>query len=96
MIPTAGKLRRWLHLTAVEEVVPRQPPRQAAIEEVEPPPAPELAVAPPHMPQAGSSAEATRLARVQARLHTPGALRDAIVVKEILDRPLALRRGRNS
>ncbi len=34
------------------------------------------------------------LARIRARLDTPDALREAFVIKEILDRPLARRRAR--
>ena len=34
------------------------------------------------------------MARIRARLSTPDALREAFVIKEILDRPLARRRAR--
>ena len=47
--------------------------------------------APPHSPAAPTSLLSRR---VRAHLHTPDALREAFVVKELLDRPLGLRRGR--
>lgn len=49
--------------------------------------------APPHPHTSSASLLSERL---RARLRTPDALREAFVVKEILDRPLARRRGRNA
>ena len=46
----------------------------------------------PHRPRAPS--ESPLPERIRARLRTPDALREAFVVKEILDRPLARRRRR--
>ncbi len=65
-----------------------------ASEDVEPKPPREPPAAPPPMPRAGFPAEGTFSARLRARLRTPNSLREAFVVKEILDRPVALRRGR--
>ena len=45
-------------------------------------------------PYAHSSTTHALSAHLRARLGTPDALREAFVVKEILDRPLARRRGR--
>ena len=61
-------------------------------------PAPEAAsghrrsppAAPPRRPHAPSGSPLSE--RVRARLRTPDALREAFVVKEVLDRPLARRR----
>ena len=44
---------------------------------------------PPHLP---ASPESLLSERIHARLRTPDALREAFVVKEILDRPLGRRR----
>ena len=41
-----------------------------------------------------SAAARAREAAFRARLHDPAALREAILLKEILDRPVALRRRR--
>ena len=46
------------------------------------------------LPYAHSSTTHALSAHIRARLGTPDALREAFVVKEILDRPLARRRGR--
>ena len=46
--------------------------------------------APPRHPRAPSESPLSE--RVRARLRTPDALREAFVVKEVLDRPLARRR----
>lgn len=46
------------------------------------------------LPYAHASPAHAVLARVRARLDTPDALREAFVIKEILDRPLARRRTR--
>lgn len=61
--------------------------------ETQPPRAP--AAGPFPMPQAELPAGVALTARVRARLRAPDGLREAFVVKEILDRPVALRRGRN-
>ena len=47
--------------------------------------------APPRRPHAPSGSPLSE--RVRARLRTPDALREAFVVKEVLDRPLARRRS---
>ena len=46
---------------------------------------------PPHLP---ASPESLLSERIHARLRTPDALREAFVVKELLDRPLGRRRTR--
>ena len=46
------------------------------------------------LPHAHASPASALAEGVRARLRTPDALREAFVVKEILDRPLAQRRGR--
>ena len=69
-------------------------PEPVAREDVEPQPPREPAAAPSHVPQAGLPAEGMLSARVRAWLRAPDGLREAFVVKEILDRPVALRRGR--
>ena len=51
------------------------------------------APAAPHRPASSASAFPER---IRARLRTPDALREAFVVKEILDRPLGRRRSRNA
>ena len=45
-------------------------------------------------PYAHASPTHALLARIRARLDTPDALREAFVIREILDRPLARRRAR--
>ena len=45
-------------------------------------------------PYAHASPTHAPLARIRARLDTPDALREAFVIREILDRPLARRRAR--
>ena len=45
-------------------------------------------------PYAHESPTDVVMARIRARLGTPDALREAFVIKEILDRPLARRRAR--
>lgn len=45
-------------------------------------------------PYAHASPTHAFLARIRARLDTPDALREAFVIREILDRPLARRRAR--
>ena len=46
------------------------------------------------LPHAHVSAVSVYSERIRARLRTPDALREAFVIKEILDRPLSGRRGR--
>ena len=46
------------------------------------------------LPYAPASAAHAVLERIRTRLGAPDALREAFVIKEILDRPLARRRGR--
>ena len=46
------------------------------------------------LPYAHASPSDAVMARIRARLVTPDALREAFVIKEILDRPLARRRAR--
>lgn len=46
------------------------------------------------LPHAHASPASALSQRVRARLRTPDALREAFVIKEILDRPLSGRRGR--
>ena len=53
---------------------------------------PPSAPAPPHHPR--PSSELLLPERIRARLHGQDALREAFVVKELLDRPLGLRRRR--
>ena len=53
---------------------------------------PPSAPAPPHHPR--PSSEFLLPERIRARLHGQDALREAFVVKELLDRPLGLRRRR--
>ena len=53
----------------------------------------------PHAPSAQRQPAISASAlseRIRARLRTPDALREAFVVKEILDRPLGRRRSRNT
>ena len=50
---------------------------------------------PAALPYAHASSPASQISeRIRARLRTPDALREAFVVKEILDRPLGRRRRR--
>jgi len=49
---------------------------------------------PPAPPRPHAPPESLLSERIRARLRTPDALREAFVVKEILDRPLARRRRR--
>ena len=70
-------------------------PEPVVSKDVEPQPPRGPAVAPPPMPRAGLPAELALSARIRAWLRRPDGLRKAFVVKEILDRPVALRRGRN-
>ena len=46
------------------------------------------------LPRADASPAPARSERIRARLHTADALREAFVVKELLDRPLGQRRRR--
>ena len=77
-----------------KEVEPRPADVLAPSEEAELRPWGEPPVAPKPMPHAGLPAEGTLSARVRARLRAPQSLREAFVVREILDRPVGLRRGR--
>ena len=68
---------------------PRAPSRtMLRAHEAPPPPSPSV----PPGPHASS--ESLLSERVRARLRTPDALREAFVTKELLDRPLGLRRTR--
>ena len=53
---------------------------------------PSSLAAPPHHPHASPTSSLSE--RIRARLHGPDALREAFVVKEILDQPLGRRRRR--
>lgn len=55
--------------------------------------APSSPAAPPHLQASPAS---LRSERIRARLRAPNTLREAFVVKEILDRPLGLRRTRRT
>ena len=92
VVPATGDEPQLRGPWGTREAEPEEPP--VITEEVEPRRASEPAVVPRHMPRAGLPAEVVLSARVQAWLRTPDALRAALVVKEILDRPVALRRGR--
>ena len=71
------------------------PPPRAAAPGPAPRPSPAAPVTAPAEVAPEPVGEAERRRTLLARLRDPGALRDAFVVKEILDRPLGLRRGRD-
>ena len=89
---TAGTMRapepRWVR--ASESLRPSAGYRTPASEVV--PTVGRPSPAAPHHPRVPPGSMLA--ARVRARLHTPDALREAFVVKEVLDRPLARRRRR--
>ena len=72
------------------------PPREDADREGARRPAPRASVAPPAAAATSGAPGASLHASLLARLRSPDALREAFVVKEILDRPVGLRppRGR--
>ena len=85
----------WTPLAARTPAQPATEPRApGSIRAPAPAPAPgyrrSSPAAPPHRPLAPP--ESPLPERVRARLRTPDALREAFVVKEVLDRPLARRR----
>ncbi len=92
IIPKSGTRPRRPQPPATQEVEPWGPRELAVTEEVEPQPASKRVVAPPYMPGSQLPVEARLSARVRAWVRRPVALREAVVVKEILDRPVALRR----
>ena len=94
MIPTVVGMRQEHGPAVSKEVEPRPADVLAPSEEAELRPWGEPPVAPKPMPHAGLPAEGTLSARVRARLRAPQSLREAFVVREILDRPVGLRRGR--
>ena len=85
----------WRPLAARTPAQPTADPRASGTIR---PPAPDAALgdrrsrpaAPPRRPHPPSESPLSE--RVRARLRTPDALREAFVVKEVLDRPLARRR----
>ena len=86
------------------EAAPGPAPRRPPADDAWPPPeaAPRPRRRPPAGPVAASEGgapepvgEKERRRSLPARLRDPGVLREAFVVKEILDRPLGLRRGRD-
>ena len=83
----AAPSQREVHAEPAAEPYPRPPPRHAAA-------ASWTAAAPP---APGDEAAAGSRASLLARLRHPDSLREAFVVKEILDRPVGLRppRGRD-
>ena len=69
---------------------PAPAPRRPPADDPWPPPGAAPASA-PRRPPAGPVGEKERRRSLPARLRDPGVLREAFVVKEILDRPLGLR-----
>ena len=72
---------------------PWPPPKAAPDPAPRPSPAEPVAAVAERAPEPVGEAERRR--SLLARLRDPGAFRDAFVMKEILDRPLGLRRGRD-
>ena len=73
----------WKPAAAAREAAPSRAPRDAYRVPSRAP------ASPPHLP---ASPESLLSERIHARLRTPDALREAFVVKELLDRPLGRRR----
>ncbi|MDP6604519.1 MAG: hypothetical protein QGG17_10030 [Rhodospirillales bacterium] len=95
MIPTVVGMREELRPAVADDIEPRPAGALVLTEEVERRPWGEPATERPPMRQAGLPGEMALSARLRARLRTPHSLREAFVVKEILDRPVGMRRGRN-
>ena len=74
----------WKPAAAAREPAPSRAPRDAYRVPSRAP------ASPPHLP---ASPESLLSERIHARLRTPDALREAFVVKELLDRPLGRRRS---
>ena len=95
IVPTVGGVREELRPAVADDVEPRPADTLVLTEEVERRPWGKPAAEQPPMPRAELPGEMALSARLRARLRTPASLREAFVVKEILDRPVGMRRGRN-